>query len=95
MLLELIGTVGVTMVTMFILEVAALLAGSESRRPSVWIGAAAAYVRLGFYYVAYCATLLSDLPRFIKQALLALRDLFFRWIPRAHHDLGAAYKACR
>lgn len=102
MLLLLLGLAAAAAVTIFVLEVAALmLLGADSRtRPSVAIAALAGLVRSGFYYAYYLACLVTDVPRFLKDAALLVRDLFFRFVPRevifkAWGDLSLAYKALR
>jgi len=97
MFLLVASLLGGVLALLYVLEVALLLKG-VTVRPSTVLAAFAGHARSLLGRVVYVLGLVTDLARFIKEALLLLRDLFFRFVPReiilqAWRDLGAAFGA--
>jgi hypothetical protein len=88
-----------TAVVLFVLEVIALLAGAERARPSAVLSNLAWARTQANYYGAYLLMRMTNIGYLLKKLALLVRDLFFRFVPRAiilraYRDLGASLGAC-
>ena len=72
----------ITMTSLFIIEVAAIVVKKDFYKPSRYIQLVATWMYNAFWTIANAIGILSDVFGALRRMILLIRDTFFRFIPR-------------
>lgn len=83
----------------FVVELVLAMKHKEGSRPSTWLAFLATTLRQFFFNLGRFLAMLPDVFGWLRRLGLLIRDLFFRWVPRAVaekavDDLQRALTAC-